>query len=68
VENGTVLANAIEEARLVPKIETSEPGATACPEAKLAEFSAARVGSICGVWEYAATAPKTKSAIDNKNR
>src|SRR5258708_3411065 len=48
IESGIELAVVLAEAKLVPKIETSEPGATA-PGAKLAEFNAARLESITGV-------------------
>src|SRR5579864_7264577 len=34
VERGMELASALADARLVPKLETSEPGATACPLTK----------------------------------
>ena len=57
VENGTELAVAVEDARFVPKIETSDPGATGCPLMKLAELSDARLGSIAGVCADATIAP-----------
>jgi hypothetical protein len=39
VESGTVEALAGAAAKLVPKIEKSEPGAIACPGVKLAPFT-----------------------------
>ena len=36
VDSGTLLAEAVLAARFVPKIETSDPGATAWPVVKLA--------------------------------
>ncbi len=38
VESGMEFARALPDARFVPKIETREPGATACPLTKLAPF------------------------------
>ena len=44
-ESGMVSAWAVVEARLVPKIDTSAPGATAWPEAKLAPFTTLPLGT-----------------------
>lgn len=57
VESGTVPEEAMFEARFVPKIETSDPGATACPvdaPAVLVTPPALTTGG--GVWAEAAIA------------
>ena len=55
IENGIESASVLTDAKFVPKMETSEPGATGCPALKLAEFSAARLGSMAGAEVAAVT-------------
>src|SRR5579871_4045560 len=48
VGSGIELAKELLVAKLVPKIETSDPAAAAWPGEKLAEFKTARAGSTVG--------------------
>ena len=58
VERGTVSRRARPEARLVPKIETMEPGATPAPRSKLAAL-ATPPSEMTGDWACAAATQQT---------
>jgi hypothetical protein len=61
VESGTLAAEAVVEAKFVPKIETSDPGATGCPFAKLAPFTTPPWATVC---PYAAIAPEKHASMN----
>jgi hypothetical protein len=65
VESGTEEADFTPAAKFVPKIDTREPGETACPLAKLAPLTTPPF-EMTGVCASIETARKVKRMVDEK--